>query len=81
MLQIFVTVAVIVNAVTVTNLHFRYFMMKTLKLKAALQKKPVVNVQLVVQSLVYVPVLQQVLGVLDLVLSSCDGDDAVLRAL
>lgn len=60
-------------------------MMKTLcvvvKLKAALKKKPVVNVQLVVQSLVHVPVLQQVLGVLDLVLSSCDGDDAVLRAL
>lgn len=26
-------------------------------------------------------VLQQVLGVLDLVLCSCDGDDAVLRAL
>lgn len=27
------------------------------------------------------PVLQQVLGILDLVLCSCDGDDAVLRAL
>lgn len=26
-------------------------------------------------------VLQQVLGILDLVLCSCDGDDAVLRAL
>lgn len=29
----------------------------------------------------HMPVLQQVLGVLDLVLCSCDGDDAVLRAL
>lgn len=29
----------------------------------------------------HVPVLQQVLGVLDLVLCSCDGDDAVLGAL
>lgn len=28
-----------------------------------------------------VPVLQQVLGILDLVLCPCDGDDAVLRAL
>lgn len=30
---------------------------------------------------VRVPVLQKVLGVLDLVLCPCDGDDAVLRAL
>lgn len=29
----------------------------------------------------HVPVLQKVLGVLDLVLCPCDGDDAVLRAL
>lgn len=31
--------------------------------------------------LVRVPVLQEVLGILDLVLCPCDGDDAVLRAL
>lgn len=31
--------------------------------------------------LVHVPVLQEVLGILDLVLCPCDGDDAVLRAL
>lgn len=31
--------------------------------------------------LVHVPVLQKVLGVLDLVLCPCDGYDAVLRAL
>lgn len=33
------------------------------------------------QSQVHMPVLQQVLGILDLVLCPCDGDDAVLRAL
>ncbi len=33
------------------------------------------------QSQEHMPVLQQVLGVLDLVLCACDGDDAVLRAL